>query len=77
MEKKEYEKVREEVKGVLDDAMRFGAALASFKEAGENAIARKYLARATIESFDAAQEVFFEEIDSIFKEAREKQERKP
>ena len=49
---------------ILDDAMRFGAALGSFKEVGRDEN-RPWLAHATGDAFRVAQEAFIEEIESI------------
>ena len=57
---------------ILDDAMRFGAALGSFKEVGIDEH-RPWLAHATGEAFRVAQEVFVQAIESIIENDKENQ----
>lgn len=56
---------QERVKALLDDAMRFGAALGAF---GAKSLGIPgYLNAATSEAFRAAQDVFLDEVDGLYK----------
>lgn len=61
------EKRRKRVKMILDDAMRFGAALGSF---GAKSLGIPgYLNTATSEAFRAAQDVFMGEVDDLYRKS--------
>lgn len=59
----------EKTKCVLDDCMRLGAALGAYKESARDICPRLYLSMAAQAAFQAAQDVFIQEIHSIFSTA--------